>query len=119
MFAETSAQAPIKDRIRAEQANVWIARWQANAPNVLVAALSGKSLAVHAVPTGACMFVLDWTGESVLLAETQGVEEPYRFSDVKSALVFLDALLMHTIAQREEAVRAAADPSAQRMAQPS
>ena len=118
MMFETIAWTPIKNRNHAEQANAWVARRQASSAHVLVTALSGTSLAVHAVPSGLCMFVLDWSGAEVLLAEAQGADGPYRFADVKSALVFLDALLMHAIARREEAERQPGDMSAQRTVQP-
>ena len=44
------------DRVRAEQANLWTAKWQACAPHLLIVALRSTSLTVHSVAGGAFLY---------------------------------------------------------------
>lgn len=92
-------QAPIFDRVHSEQANAWIAKWQVRAPSIVAVALSDQFLTVHSGPNGAVLYTLDWSGDRVTVYEIGVSDEPYRFQDVKNALVFLDALLMHYVAR--------------------
>lgn len=107
MIPENSAPCPrpMTDRVRAEQANAWIAKWQARAPNIVLAALSGKSLTVYAVPSGGRMFTVDWS-DNVTVNEAVSLEDDYRFLDVQNALIFLDALLMNYVARLGDALAA-------------
>jgi hypothetical protein len=94
MTARTSDPPPIVDRRHAEQANIWVTKWQGWTPHFLFTVISGESLTVHAVPDSTLLYRLLWTGEGVMLYEVGISSEPYRFPSVQNALVFLDALLM-------------------------
>ena len=99
MTAPTPTPPPILDRVCAEQANIWVTKWQGWTPHFLFTVISGNSLTVHAVSSGPLLYRLLWAGEGVLLYETGTSDEPYRFRNLENALVFLDALLMHYVAR--------------------
>ncbi len=104
MAAQRVAHPPITDRIRGEQANAWIKKWQTCAPHILLAAISGKFLTLHAVPSGTLLFTADWDSEGAMVNDPGTLEEPYQFRDVQSALIFLDGLLMSYVARLEPAL---------------
>lgn len=104
MASDPIASPPIIEHARTEQASAWIAKWQSRAPHLVLATLSGNSMTVHAVPSGMRMFALDWDNEEVTVNEAGSSEDDYRFREVQSALIFLDAVLVSYLVRLETAI---------------
>ena len=50
--------------------------------------------------------MLKWNTQCVTVYEAGTIDEPYRFRDMQSALIFLDALLLHYVARLGRTVAA-------------
>ena len=93
---------PMDQRLRCIYVANWVERWQAAAAHVVLAAIEAGRLTLHTPAGGAALYMVEWRGNTILVTEASSNEAPYRFSDMRAALTFLDALLINYVADVTE-----------------
>ncbi len=97
MLHSTSPLTPIAMRVRNAQADAWLANCQMTSSHLVSGVSESSQLTVYSAPSSAWLFTVSWSQEHVTVA-AYGSADPYRFSDLPSALCFLSGLLMSYVA---------------------
>jgi hypothetical protein len=101
MLGRETPVAPLTLSLRTLAASAWVNKWHTTASWVFLAAMTGDNLTLHSAAGGEWLVSVNWSSERVSVIE-RGESSPHRFSGMKTALTFLDALLLHYVAKIEE-----------------
>ena len=94
-----STSVLLQSRTRA--ASVWLARSRVTASNVMKAMMGKDRVTIHSAIGGRIVFSLDWSGPLIVI-QGDGIQSPYRFHDLRSAIAFFDAALLNHAAGPSE-----------------
>lgn len=78
---------------RTRAVSFWLARSRVTASDVMKAMMGRGRVTIHSASDGNVLFSLDWNGPLVVV-KGDGLDSPYCFHDMKSAITFFDAVLL-------------------------
>lgn len=87
---------------RTRAVSVWLAQSQVTASCVMKVMIGNGRVTIHSATGGNVLFTMDWSG-ALVIVEGNELESPYRFHDLKSAVMFFDAVLLNRAANLSNA----------------
>ena len=85
-----------------DQVECWLVKQQENSSYLIAIVTDTNRVIIHKAFTGEWLARLDWSGEQIIVIEQENIMSPYEFRTFKSALSFLDALLLHHFIKTSE-----------------
>jgi hypothetical protein len=83
-------------KLRTEAVAAWVNRWHETTSGDFWAAIKPNELALYSVLKKESLATIAWNGEKIIVTEREG-SSMHRFCGMKSALMFLDAILQHYV----------------------
>jgi hypothetical protein len=102
MLNSNYSPSPVIASRRAQDASAWVTKWQSTACLSLAAAIEDDNLTLHSTTTGEWLASVYWGAERVLVLEAEIDSPLYEFQCLKTAHIFLDAVLRRYVAKAEE-----------------
>jgi hypothetical protein len=93
---------PIMIRTRIAQAGAWLKSWNESAGHLLLAILEQNRISVRETVSVNRILSVEWDDKTVIVWEFQDSPRSYRFQDMTTAIVFLNAVLMRHVADLTE-----------------
>jgi hypothetical protein len=89
-------------KLRTEAVAAWVRKWHEATSGDFLAAIKANELGLYSVLKKEWLATVAWNSEKIVVTEREG-SSSHRFSGMKSALMFLDAVLQHYIIVNSEA----------------
>lgn len=93
---------PIVSRVRNLQTAAWLRSSAEIATGLFLCLLTKDRMTVHASASGQMLLSVEWHEAGVIVCEFEPQPAKYRFSDVPTALTFLNAILMRYVVDLTE-----------------
>ncbi len=104
----SDASTPVTHQRRTSSASLWLARSRVTTSCQMKAMIGSNCVTVHAASSGRLLFSLSWADQMIEVKESE-LEESVHFYEMKTAVTFLEAVLLSYTVRLSEACATASD----------